>query len=56
MKIFSWIKSRIAKPSSYAAVGVGAMGVGIIIDQPVLIYIGIAGGVIGFFLKEKGII
>jgi len=56
MKIFSWIKSRIAEPSSYAAVGVGVMGVGIIIDQPILVYIGIAGGVIGFFLKEKGII
>ena len=51
-----WIKGRISEPSSYAAVGVVVMGVGIIINLPILVLIGIVGGVIGFLLKEKGII
>jgi hypothetical protein len=32
------------------------MGLGIIIDQPIMIIIGVVGGAIGFLLKEKGII
>tara|TARA_R100000808_G_scaffold10564_1_gene27924 strand:+ start:1385 stop:1555 length:171 start_codon:yes stop_codon:yes gene_type:complete len=56
MNVLSWVKSRISEPSSYAAIGVGVMGIGIIISQPVLIYIGIIGGVVGFVLKEKGVI
>ena len=54
--MMKWIKGRVSEPSSYAAVGVVVMGVGIIINQPILVLIGIAGGVIGFLLKEKGII
>jgi hypothetical protein len=54
--MMKWIKGRISEPSSYAAVGVVVMGVGIIINLPILVFIGIAGGVIGFLLKEKGII
>jgi hypothetical protein len=54
--MMKWIKDRVSEPSSYAAVGVVVMGVGIIINQPILVFIGIAGGVIGFLLKEKGII
>jgi hypothetical protein len=56
MNIMNWVKSRISEPSSYAAVGVGVMGIGIILEQPILIYLGIAGGIIGFILKEKGVI
>lgn len=52
----AWIKGRVSEPSSYAAVGLGVLGIGVIINQPILIYVGIAGGVIGFFLKEKGVI
>jgi|TARA_R110001583_G_scaffold86259_4_gene225541 hypothetical protein len=51
-----WIKDRICEPSSYAAVGVGVMGVGMIIGQPILIWVGIAGGAAGFILKEKGVL
>ena len=54
--MMKWIKDRVSEPSSYAAVGVVVMGVGIIMDQPILILIGIVGGVVGFVLKEKGII
>ena len=54
--MMKWIKGRISEPSSYAAVGVVVRGVGIIINLPILVFIGIAGGVIGFLLKEKGII
>ena len=54
--MMKWIKDRVSEPSSYAAVGVVVMGVGIIMDQPILILIGIVGGVIGFVLKEKGVI
>jgi hypothetical protein len=54
--MMNWVKGRISEPSSYAAVGVAVMGVGVVINQPILIFIGIAGGVIGFVLKEKGII
>jgi len=54
--ISSWIVGRFAEPSSYAAIGLAVMGVGIIIDQPIMVIVGIAGGAIGFVLKEKGII
>ena len=54
--MMNWVKDRISEPSSYAAVGLAVMGVGVVINQPILIFIGIAGGVIGFVLKEKGII
>jgi len=54
--MMKWIKDRVSEPSSYAAVGVAVMGVGVVINQPILVFIGIAGGVIGFVLKEKGVI
>jgi hypothetical protein len=54
--MIKWIKDRVSEPSSYAAVGVAVMGVGVVINQPILIFVGIAGGVIGFVLKEKGVI
>jgi len=56
MALVKWIKDRICEPSSYAAVGVAVMGVGMILEQPILIHIGVVGGAIGFVLKEKGIL
>lgn len=56
MIVVKWIQDRICEPSSYAAVGVAVVGIGFIFDQPILIYIGISSGAIGFVLKEKGII
>ena len=41
------------EPSSYAALGGGVVGIGVLISQPVVIIIGIVGGAAGFLLKEK---
>ena len=43
--MMNWVKDRISEPSSYAAVGVAVMGVGVVINQPILI----------LFLKKKGL-
>ena len=51
-----WIKERMQEPSSYAALGGVVMGVGILISQPPVIIVGMVGGVVGFLLKEKGVI
>ena len=52
----NWILSRMKEPSSYAALGGGVVGTGVLISQPVVIIIGIVGGAAGFLLKEKGVI
>ena len=51
-----WIKGRFQEPSSYAALGGEVVGVGVLISQPIVIVVGIAGGALGFLLKEKGVI
>ena len=51
-----WITGRMSETSTWAAVGAGVVGVGVLIDQPIVIIVGIVGGAIGFILKEKGII
>jgi len=51
-----WIKSRMKEPSSYAAVGVAVVGLGVVTDQSWVVIIGIFGGFLGFILKEKGYI
>tara|TARA_R110000765_G_scaffold195167_1_gene300744 strand:+ start:589 stop:750 length:162 start_codon:yes stop_codon:yes gene_type:complete len=52
----NWIMSRMKEPSSYAAAGGAIVGIGVLISQPVVILVGVVGGVLGFFLKEKGVI
>ena len=52
----SWIVERLKEPSSYAAAGGAVVGIGVLLSQPIVIIVGIAGGVLGFFLKEKGVI
>ncbi len=52
----NWILSRMKEPSSYAALGGGVVGIGVLIGQPVVVLIGIVGGAVGFLLKEKGVI
>ena len=56
MKVFTWIKDRMTEPSSYAAAGAAIIGIGAIFNSHIIILIGIAGGELGFLLKEKGII
>ena len=51
-----WIKHRIKEPSSRAAAGGILVGLGLLVGQPVLIIVGIVGGVGGFVLKEKNLI
>jgi|TARA_R110002020_G_scaffold242_3_gene1345 hypothetical protein len=52
----AWIKGRLSEPSSYAAIGAAVLGIGVLIDQPIVVVVGIVGGALGFFLKEKGVI
>ena len=47
---------RFKEPSSYAAAGAAVLGVGVLINQPIVIVVGIVGGALGFILKEKGVI
>ena len=51
-----WITGRLKEPSTYAGAGVGVMGIGIIVDEPICIFVGIAAAVLSFVLKEKGIL
>ena len=51
-----WIIDRFKEPSSYAAAGAAVMGIGMLTGQSWLILAGIVGGVVGFVLKEKGVI
>jgi|TARA_R110000787_G_scaffold184263_3_gene296199 hypothetical protein len=52
----AWMKGRLSEPSSYAAIGAAVLGVGVLMDQPIVVIVGIVGGALAFFLKEKGII
>jgi 4-amino-4-deoxy-L-arabinose transferase-like glycosyltransferase len=56
MNVIDWVMSRMKEPSSYAAAGGAIVGIGVLISQPIVIIIGIAGGALGFILKEKGVI
>tara|TARA_R110000787_G_scaffold157487_1_gene271402 strand:+ start:1175 stop:1345 length:171 start_codon:yes stop_codon:yes gene_type:complete len=56
MKAINWIIDRFKEPSSYAGAGAVIMGIGMLTGQNWLILLGIVGGVVGFFLKEKGVI
>tara|TARA_R110002126_G_scaffold144202_1_gene290187 strand:- start:372 stop:533 length:162 start_codon:yes stop_codon:yes gene_type:complete len=51
-----WIIDRMKEPSSYAALGGIVVGLGVLVSQPVVIIVGVVGGVIGFLLKEKGLL
>ena len=52
----AWMKGRLSEPSSYAAIGAAVLGVGVLMDQPIVVIVGIVGGALAFFLKEKGVI
>ncbi len=54
--ISDWVIGRLSEPSSYAAAAAGGVGVGVLIEQPILVMVGIASGILGLILKEKGII
>jgi len=52
--ILTWFVERMKEPSSYAAAGGAVVGVGVLVDQPIVIVVGIVGGALGWLLKEKG--
>ena len=52
--ILTWFVDRMKEPSSYAAAGGAVVGVGVLVDQPIVVVVGIIGGALGWLLKEKG--
>jgi|TARA_R110002020_G_scaffold163678_1_gene349801 hypothetical protein len=50
-----WVIGRMREPSTYAAIGVGVLGVGVLLDSFWIVIAGIAVGVAAFVLKEKGV-
>jgi len=54
MKIVQYVFSRISEPSSYAAIGVAAIGLGVLTHFEWLAVIGVIGGVLGVVMAEKG--
>ena len=54
--ISDWVIRRLSEPSSYAAAAAGGVGVGVLFEQPILVMVGIAAGILGLILKEKGMI
>ena len=48
-----WVKERLKEPSSYDAIGAVVLGFGVLVDQPIIVVLGIFGGAAGFVLREK---
>ena len=48
-----WVQERMREPSTYAAIGIGAVGIGILADSSLVVLLGIIVGVGAFVLKEK---
>jgi|TARA_R100001132_G_scaffold15194_1_gene13680 hypothetical protein len=54
--MIEWIKSRAQEPSTWAAVGAVLIGLGILVNTITISIIGIVVAVLGFVLKEKGVL
>ncbi len=56
MKIMNWVKSRIVEPTSWLAVGVGAIILSMIMPSAAVVFLIIAAATVGLgiFMKEKG--
>ena len=54
VKIFDWIACRACEPSSWAAVGGGLIGVGIMCNISILLPIGIVVAAAAVIIREKG--
>ena len=52
--VLYWFVDRMKEPSSWASGAVILVGVGALVDQPVVIIVGIIGGALGWVLKERG--
>lgn len=51
---FDWMSDRACEPSSWAAVGAGLIGLGIIKSSSVLVCAGMVVAVVALILREKG--
>ena len=49
-----WIKGRLKEPSSYLALAVGGVGLGVVLTMPLLTWAGIVCGIFGIVVKENG--
>ena len=53
MKIVNWVTKRLSEPSSYAAIGVGVIGIGMISGVGELLFVGVACAILGLILAEE---
>jgi len=51
-----WVSGRMREPSTYAAVGIGVVGVGVIMNSFWVVIAGMVVGIGAFVLKEKGVL
>ena len=56
MKSMAWLKDRISEPSSWASVAAALLGLGTLFSSGVLVMAAVLVAVLGFVLKEKGLI
>ena len=49
-----WIEDRMREPSTYAAIAVSVVGIGVLTNTSLVVLLGIIIGVGAFVLKEKG--
>jgi hypothetical protein len=48
-----YLEGRIKEPSSWAAVAAGIAAVAVFVDEPWVLVLAVAAGVVGFMLKER---
>jgi len=51
-----WIQDRMREPSTYAAIGISVIGIGVLTESSLAVFLGIIVGVGAFILKEKGLL
>jgi hypothetical protein len=54
--MIEWVKSRVQEPSTWAAIGAVIVGLGVVTGSMTVLLIGIAVAILGFVLKEKGVL
>lgn len=52
--MMEWINGRLKEPTTYLAVALGGVGLGVVLTMPLLTWAGIVCGIFGIVLKEKG--
>jgi len=54
MDWMTWTEHRLGEPSTWAGIGCALVGIGVICQSQVAIFIGIAVGGIAMLVREKG--